>query len=58
MYIDPFALRVACLGAAGGLLLALAIFFTSEAGGVFWQRALAAVFLIGGVLALILAITS
>lgn len=58
MYLDPFALRAACFGVISGLLLALATFFTSETDGVFWRRAVAALFLIGGVLALVLAVTS
>ena len=58
MYIDPFALRITCLGAGGGFLLAIAIFLIEESGGSLWRKALAAACLLVGVLALILAVTS
>ena len=58
MYVDLFTLRYVGLGAAGGMALTVAVFFATEAGGVFWRRAVAAALLIVGVLALALAVIS
>ena len=58
MYLDPFALRITLLAAAGGLLLAMTIFLAEDARGVFWRKAFSAACLIAGVLALILAVAS